>query len=315
MGAKRIELVTSIFLIAVALTSLPALAATSGPSTAPSATQENGDAGLTDFQATPETDNTITRISVHENGSATWELQIRTRLETEADETDYRAFQEAFRENRTAYLDTFRDSISGIVGNARQVTGREMTATGFSASTSIQSIPRKWGIVTFRFQWEGFAVVDGEQIRAGDVFQSGLYIAEGDSLEFVAPDEYRIEAADPDPAESSDDVVTWIGREDFDDGRPQVTFSSAGASTVSGGLPWLPLAGGVIVSALLAAGFVGYRKQNRDGDPATVRSPGDSNDPASSTEDVLLADEDYVLEALSSTGGRMKQQEIADELD
>ncbi|KAB1196359.1 MULTISPECIES: MarR family transcriptional regulator [Haloferax] len=175
-------------------------------------------------QTQPDVDTTVLRIEVHENTTATWELQIRTRLRTSDDEAEYRAFQRQFENDTDAYLGPFSDRLNGTVDAAGQATGREMNATGFEASTSLQSVPRQWGVVTYRFRWTNFAVERDGRLVVGDVFESGLFIAENDSLELVAPAGYRVASASPSTVEESENVLTWDGPESFADGEPSVTF-------------------------------------------------------------------------------------------
>ncbi|PAU85343.1 hypothetical protein CK500_01345 [Halorubrum salipaludis] len=174
----------------------------------------------TDDQPSP--DNTITRIDLAADGSATWEVTLRTRLENDSDVAEYERFQERFRSNTSRYLDPFAERMSGVVSAANDSADREMRATEFEAETGIQEVPRRWGVVTFRFTWTGFAAVDGDAVVAGDVFAGGFFIDDDDALAVSAPEGYAVESADPEPDEAGDGVVEWRGREDFGDGRPRV---------------------------------------------------------------------------------------------
>ncbi|PSQ63421.1 MAG: hypothetical protein BRD21_02585, partial [Halobacteriales archaeon SW_8_66_22] len=138
----------------------------------------------------PAVDNTITRIELAANGSATWTLRIRTRLASEADVEEYRTFQASFRENTSEYLGAFERRMTGVVANADEQFPREMRATDFAASTSIQEVPKRWGVVTYEFTWHGFAAAEDDRAVVGDVFAGGFFIDDGDVLEIVAPPEY-----------------------------------------------------------------------------------------------------------------------------
>jgi hypothetical protein len=132
--------------------------------------------------AAPETDDTITRIDLAANSSAVWEISYRTRLATDSELEEYRAFQSQFRNDTALYESAFRDRITDVVADAENETGREMAVVNVSASTSIQQVPRHWGVVTYRFRWLNFAQTDGDQLRAGDVFVGGYYLATNDTL-------------------------------------------------------------------------------------------------------------------------------------
>lgn len=93
-----------------------------GAITAPVAT-----AGSEVSQTVPETDNTLTRIHVYDNGSARWTIQIRTRLDSEEGVSEYEAFRTRFRNATSRYLDPFRGRMRGVVASAANATGAKCT--------------------------------------------------------------------------------------------------------------------------------------------------------------------------------------------
>lgn len=321
MVARRVRLTASLFLLAVVglgLVAGPGVSVAT-PDTGPVST--SGTAGLRSadvdgVQPTPETDNTITRILLHANGSATWVLEIRTRLETDRQVEEYRAFQREFRDNTSRYFDPYRSSIVNVVAAARNATGREMTATRFRASTSIQSMPRRWGVVTYRFLWTNFAETSDGRLVVGDVFQGGLLITEDDSLEVMAPPDYHVVSADPSPDERDENRLSWVGREHFSDGQPEIVVAKAasrgGDGDLVGTLPVSsPVFGGATVLGAAALLLVGYQ--------VWVRRPGagttGTDESATAGDDDLLTDEDRVRQLLADHGGRMRQREIAEGLE
>lgn len=193
---------------------------------------------------TPTADNTVTRVRVHADGSATWTVRVRTRLDTEARLAEYQTFQDRFRENRSRYLDPFRERISGVVANAADLTDREMRAAEFSASTTVQELPRRWGIVTYRFTWTNFSKRQNDTLVVGDVFQGGFYLAPNDSLEVEPPAGYELVAVAPEPDGADSNALTWVGREDFSDGRPRIAFAASADSTATPTGTALPATGG-----------------------------------------------------------------------
>ncbi|MFB6234651.1 MAG: helix-turn-helix transcriptional regulator [Halopenitus sp.] len=313
-----------------------------------------GDAGGAAIlaQEQPEANNTITRIEVHPNGSATWVIRFRTRLETDADVAEYEEFQAAFRNNTSRYLGPFRERMTGVVANANESTDRRMAATGFSAATSIQEVPRRWGVVRYEFTWHGFAAVEDDRVVVGDVFAGGFYIGDGDALKLAAPDGYVVTETAPEPDELGDGVAVWYGREDFADGQPRFVAAPADVATPAdggegstddaggdgadsdGGILGSGVLLGAVAVGLLAALGVAWRRGTladaRDavaaavatvgtGDAATESEgsqqsgePGSGGAPAT---DPLVTDEDRVLDLLDERGGRIKQGEIAEALD
>ena len=232
-------------------------------------------------QPQPDTDNTATRITVDSNGSARWMVQIRTRLDTPEQVREYEAFQERIRANSTEYLSPFRERMRRVVSRASNETGRDMQAQDFSIETRIQEVPRRWGIVTFRFTWTNFAAREDGQLVIGDVFRGGFFLAENDSLQVTGPSDYIIDTVDPVSTDRENDSVTWYGREDFEDERPRVSFvppvetsttrdrSAGSGTTATGPTPThtpqddegslgVVIGGGVLALVLLIALYLGF---------------------------------------------------------
>lgn len=182
-----------------------------------------GDGGLPALADTPETDDTVTRIGLSANGSAVWTVRYRTRLRTDADLAAYREFQATFRNDTAAYESSFRDRIAPVVADAAEGTGREMRLADVTATTSIQRVPRRWGVVAYRFRWANFSATapDGS-LRAGDVFGGGYYLGGNDTLVVTAPSDYRLTRVEPSPDGREDGRARWTGRRSFADGRPSV---------------------------------------------------------------------------------------------
>ncbi len=280
-------------------------------------------------QTTPETDHTVTRVEVHPNGSATWTVRIRTRLTTQDDVDDFEAFQERFRRNTSRYLDPFGNRIRGTVAGAANATGREMAATDFSASTSVQTLPRRWGVVTYRFRWTGFARAGEDRLVVGDVFRGGFFIAENDSLVVSAPQGWTFESVSPDPAATENGTVRWQGRRDFPDNRPRVvlvpdsivetdgtadsatTATPVGSSEDGGSGGGLPGVSGVVALAALVAVsvFVGL------GAFVRRRARGRGESPNSTGTLEPMSEEHRVLELLEGNVGQMRQAEIVEAVE
>lgn len=277
-----------------------------------------------------DTDNTVTRIVVDENGSAQWTIQIRTRLDSQDRVSEYEAFQSRFADNKSRFLSEFRMRMQRVVGNAANATDREMRAVEFSASTSIQEVPRRWGIVTYQFTWTNFATRTPDGLVVGDVFQGGFFLAANDTLAILPPESYDIERVSPTPDERDETVVSWRGREDFPDQRPRVEFvsrSEAGTITNSpqrtpvdslslqplgfGPVVWIGIAILVILVSTLAYG--GYRMYS--GRTTHEAIPKKDEDQATTEPSVVMTDEERVRYILEDHGGRVKQSVVAEELE
>lgn len=273
---------------------------------------------------TPDTDNTVTYIQVYPNATAEWTVTIRTRLESEEDVEAYRAFQSRFRDNTSQYLDPFSERMLSVVARASEATDREMRATDFTATTTIQEVPRQWGVVRYRFTWTNFAATDEERLVVGDVFEGGFYLAADDSLEIGAPAGYEVTTVEPEPLEREEGTLRWIGREDFGDQRPQVVYGPASGSA------WPAMVagvGGTFLAGLvgLAAYLVWRRRDVGDENPEAGEPGGEPVEPSdtsspmaandSNGDEAVLTDEERVCALLKANGGRMRQSAIAEEFD
>jgi hypothetical protein len=282
------------------------------------------------MQQAPERDATVTRIQVAENGSARWSVTIRMQLDSDEAEADFDAFREEFQTNRSTYVDRFRTRMTRVVGNASTEAEREMSATGFEGELGIEEGPTRWGYVTYRFNWDGFAPVDDGVVSIGDVL-SGYFIQENGILVIEHPPDYDPANIDPEPDSNASDEIQWDGPRDFAEQRPRVdlfppgqsppqngTNSSSSSGDDSGLL--MPLfAGATGVAVLAGAGvfYVRWRRRQPEGvaagDGGHQVAEDESDDPLELGD--LATEEDKVIALLESEDGRIKQSEIADRLD
>ena len=279
------------------------------------------------IQTVPETDTTTTRISASEDGSAEWELTIRMALETESDVEEFEAFQAAFEQNRSQYVGEFRDRMTRVVENAETETRRQMTASNFTGETGIQQTPRRWGYVTYRFEWGGFAETSDGRIAVGDVFQGGYFLDDDDILVFEVPESYEPDTIDPEPDRQRGGEIQYNGPASFEDERPTIAFVSGDgvgdtdpttAPTTGGDQAVFAVAGLLIV--LVVAGLAYGRLYRETDEPPATTGPAvsESQEPAQETAtavgDELATDEDRVRSLLAAEGGRIRQADIADRL-
>jgi hypothetical protein len=291
----------------------------------------------------PGADNTVTRIVLYDNGSASWEVQIRTRLATSEDETAYDSFQDAFEE--AEYVEQFASNISEAVVAAEAATGRSMQAESFDASTSIQPAPRRWGVLTYSFRWDGFARQDGGTVVMGDVFEGGFYLADNDTLVVEAPPGATITSVEP-PGEQRDQVVTWTGEQVFVDGRPRVVAEQtdrSGPPVVLAAVAVLLVVGAVIVvrrrdssadaavdaessggsssiepadgDATGQAVSAGETPQNATDEQSVEGQTDAPDEPLTDEQGRVLSDTERVEVLLGEHDGQLHQSEIRDELD
>ncbi|MFC6862776.1 helix-turn-helix transcriptional regulator [Halomicroarcula sp. GCM10025817] len=271
-------------------------------------------------QTLPDTDNTVTRISVAADGDAEWTVTVRTRLHDESDVQAYRTFQERVRENRSRYLGPFRDRLTGVVATAADGTGRSMTAENFAISTRVQQVPRQWGVVEYTFTWTAFARTDGDALVVGDVFDGGLFIARNDTLVVTGPPSYGVAAVTPTPQTREGETVSWVGPREFADSRPQVRYApQAERDVTSTGQPLAgrqvgvaPFVVGALGLAVALVGAVLYRRRRKGGVSTDDAGAGTAAEAGAAP---IQTDGDRVVRLLEERGGQVKQSAIAEAFD
>ena len=307
--------------LACVLASPGAVAGTVNPQTAGETTvEQRGQPGVSALQGPPVTDATVTDIRVRQNGSAVYSLTIRMELGSDEAEAEFDAFAADFRGNRSSYLGDFRDRLTGVVETAQAVTGREMRATGFDAEVGTETVPREWGFVTYRFRWNGFAAVAADTVAVGDVFEDDLFLEETDILVLRGPTAHETTAVAPTPDRRDEGVLRWEGPVTFGTDRPTAEFVRSDDITddanddPGGDRPVVPAVLGIGTAVLVGAGalYVHRRRETGAGDE-TTGDTGATDDTAMPHN--LTTDEDRVRAALADAGGRMRQSDLAEQLD
>ena len=276
-------------------------------------------------------DDVLITVEIDADGDAVWSIEYRTRLVTDDNETAFEAFRSDLEANPEAYTDRFRGRMETTVADADSATGREMSVSNVSVTAERREIPQEYGVVVYRFRWNGFADVEDGRITAGDAI-GGLFLDEQSSLILSWPESHELAEASPDPTERRDGAVVWVGPTDFTAEEPRIAAERG--SVVTAVPSWLPL----LVGALLLVGVLAaYVRRGReatsdaDGSAATPEraesaaataddaESGDAetaNDEASPPADEeLLSNEEQVLRLIEREGGRMKQKRVAEELD
>lgn len=264
-------------------------------------------------------------VAIHEDGSATWQVEYFVRLGSDNETAAFEDLMADIEANRTEYLDRFSNRMNATVAGASNATGREMSTENFAVNAEIRTLGNQYGVITYSFDWIGFAVVDGSTITAGDALE-GLFLDRETSLQFNVPDGYEVATVRPEPTSVRDSSVVWEGQLDFAQDEPSITLqpTSAGttpSTTTPAEQPTTPsdesgsilgwVLGGLVVLALLVAGI--WYWQSSGGPPIETGAGDDDEGTAPSTE--LLSNEERVEQFLESQGGRAKQQEIVEGLD
>ncbi|MDX1747217.1 MAG: hypothetical protein R3324_14875, partial [Halobacteriales archaeon] len=198
-----------------------------------------------------------------------------------------------------------------------------------TVSAERRQLPQEYGVISYRFEWVGFAAVEGDRIQAGSAI-AGLFLDPETTLLISWPTGYEVVEVSPAPDDRRDTAVSWTGRLDFAAGEPLLVVAPATGSgsdgtqtPASAGGPDDGLDGGsntvlvsigiVVVIGILAGiwWLVRGRENGSGSDPATETT----DESESSPPDELLSNEERVLALLEDRGGRLKQQEVATALE
>lgn len=241
----------------------------------------------------PEYTTTYT-ITVEDGGSAIWQIEYRTPLETD---TDLAGFEAYTRDLSGVYVPQVQDLMQRSATQASVAATRPMRISNVTGNAVIQLSPTgKFGVVVYTFTWEGFAKTDGG-LAIGDAFSGGLYLAKDSTLVIRYPEGYSIVSVDP-AADQQRDSLTWYGQRSFAPGEPRVILEK-------NPFPLIPVVLGIFLVLIVLAGFVFYR----------ARKPGHEVEEPDEPAAVLTADEqksveDRILRLLDANGGEQFQSDI-----
>lgn len=279
-------------------------------------------------------DSTTFRLTVYENGSATWAIEHRTPLENESDVDQFEAYADDFEANETTLYTDFVDDAQLLTNIGTNETGRDMDARNFARAASADPAQSQ-GTVRMAFLWTNFARTDGDRVIVSDVFDGGFYIDNSQRMVIERGPGLAFESARPTPdlrsapdSLADSESVSWVGERSFNDSRPYVVLAPPSAietntapttplQSNSGSLGPMALAAVVllVLGAAVAwrSGAVAAVFNNDDDAGATATQPP-PQEPRETTidEEELLSDSDRVIKLLEDNGGRMKQVDIVD---
>ncbi len=272
-----------------------------------------------------DADTILLRVDLQPDGSAAWRVEYRLRLDDENATAAFESLEADIERNRSEYEDRFARGMQQTVADAENTTGREMALGTVSVETTTTTLPQEYGVIVYEFVWAGFAVTDGDEIRAGDAI-AGLFLDAETTLILGFPADYQVAEVTPEPDERREQAVVWTGRLDFADGEPRILVDQSAApdTTTSGtggpdggdgdsgtNFPMIPLLAVIIVLAVGGLGGWVYL-QNRS-PPSTSQAESAASETGPPSD--LLSNEERVLQLLEEHDGRIKQQEVATELD
>ena len=209
-----------------------------------------------------DADDVRLTVTVDSDGTAAWTVEYWKQLDDDESEEAFASIESDVEENPEEYVDGFAESMDDTVASAAEETDREMSASGYTVATRTESIPQEYGVLTYQFEWSGFAAVDGDRMEIGDAI-SGFFLDDQSRLVVGWPSEYSLVDVRPEPGETRSDSVLWRGSEtSFVGDEPRVVVSTEPDDSdgldngpVDGeegdGVPLIPVGGGVTGVALL----------------------------------------------------------------
>jgi hypothetical protein len=227
-------------------------------------------------------------IDILEDGSATWVIEDRIGLTTQSAEAAFKEYVSALESNQSE-LEYFSNKIDAIVSEAEASTGRGMAARNYNISFDVTDMPTgRYGIITYQFNWIGFAKTEDKRIMAGDAFAGGLYLSKDNALIISYPSEYKVDAVSPEPDIVRANELIWYGLRDFSSGEPNVvlrsTFQVVGVAISV-----------ICVVTIIIAGGITYKKKR---EKKIIMG------------EILKTDEEKILEILKDAGGVLYQSDI-----
>ncbi len=199
--------------------------------------------GLLQPQTTPdEFDDTVFRIQVYENQSARWTIVYSRPLSNQSEIDAFETFAAEFNDNETELFTDFTARATDLVAFGENATGRPMNSTSFARQAFTRQLGGTRGFVEMSFMWTNFARADGERVLVDDVFQGGMYVADGQRLVFQRGPTLAFRQVEPQPDSmaATDNLdgsssVTWFGERQFADQRPSLVFGPRESGAVGGG--------------------------------------------------------------------------------
>jgi hypothetical protein len=294
------------------------------------AAASTGTAAAPTLQEDINPDDVVMEVDVEEDGDAAWRIEYRMRLDTDQDEQAFENLSNDIDSDPGPYVERFHNRMNATADSAANATGREMAITNVSVSATREELPRERGVVTFRFRWSNFAATDGDRLLVGDAID-GLVLDENTSLLITWPDGYTLLDANPSPTESRDGAASYDGPTNFATGEPRLELGTGEATSpgepvglVSGNTLFILAL--VALLPLLAVAVLLWRRYGGPLGGATTGADsddgdGDSGEPeaaggaAGVPDSDLLSNEEQVLQLIEQQGGRMKQQDVAEQLD
>jgi len=233
-------------------------------------------------------------IHVDDEGSATWLILHVAEFNASIDT-----------------LEQFEDRVTSLVEDAKNKTGREMTADVESIKYILSG---SYVVVEYKFNWKNFSKIEDAKIIIGDVFQVENFFLQlyGEGEVYITyPLGYIVETVSPAPYERDDShqTIRWLGTRDFTDGLPIIILKEK--SINPGFLEILQQSAIIIVSlvVIISGSSMGFYmfKRHKKRKRETMEMVEHLGPPG------IESDEEKIVKLLKSSGGWLYQSAIVDQ--
>jgi uncharacterized membrane protein len=250
------------------------------------------------------TETTTITIQLDTTGSALWTVESRLVLATEEDEKFFEEFQkdETLKDSR---LSEFKSKMNLLLEKIKYSRQRSMTMADFDIFLGKEiTVTKTYGVIQFRFTWEGFAVIEDDRIIMGDVFEGGYYLSRNEILMVNLPEGYDLVTAAPVPDHQKQAILIWEGPMNFASGEPAVivekgTREQAGEEPTSrrhiGEEMLIPIVLGLALISVFAVIIKFRRRENQE-----ERKPQ------------YLDDKKLIIDTVKKHGGAIAQKKLPD---
>ena len=196
------------------------------------------------------------------DGSARWSLAFWRVLDDADSRAAFESLQADIERDPGNYTTEFAGRMETTADAASNATGRMMSIENVTITTERQSLAREYGVVRYRFEWDGFAEFDGEKLYAGDAIER-LYLDDGTRLLIRWPEGYDLQSVSPEPDDRRDTAVLWEGSDtEFITDEPRVVVAPSG--------PGAGALAGLLAGIALLAGGGGWLLRRRAADRSTA---------------------------------------------
>jgi hypothetical protein len=205
------------------------------------------------------------KIEVRKDGSAAWTVQNTFLLKTEQDVAIFQQYMTEFETQKQMYLAEFSAKITALVNRASSAAGRSMSAENFDVSISmVQTATAAYGTLAYRYDWVGFARVEGARLIVGDVFEGGFYLYSDDVLIVQYPVGYVAVSVVPGAEEDKiARTLTWYGRRNFGSGEPALVLDERAYGMLDYLLGYWPFLIAVVAAVIFAIIYLLKRGKKR----------------------------------------------------